>query len=164
TTWVSISTGMASIPRVVALQTRIIGGVSWPGFYYRHLAPPKRNSSREDYEITSSFRISTASRSNSTGPLKRLFVGPFSRRRTPRGQTVAHIPQPTQEARMTFCPRCAYHRTSIPISQYVEQFPQEMHCPPFVVMRKREKKRCCRPRIAAIGHPNRHQTRAPING
>src|SRR5690606_10017530 len=98
TTWVSISTGMASIPRVVALQTRIIGGVSWPGFYYRHLAPPKRNSSREDYEITSSFRISTASRSNSTGPLKRLFVGPFSRRRTPRGQTVAHIPQPTQEA------------------------------------------------------------------
>ena len=97
-------------------------------------------------------------------PEARSWRGPFSSFSTPRGQTVEHTPQPTHEARTTFWPRWAYHRTSMPISQYVEQLPHEMHWPPFVVMRKREKNRCWRPRTAAIGQPKRHHTRLPISG
>ena len=41
----------------------------------------------------------------------------FSSRSTPRGQTWAHIPQPTQEARVNDWFAIAYWRTSIPISQ-----------------------------------------------
>ncbi len=62
----------------------------------------------------------------------------FSRRNTPRGHTSAQMPQPTQEARTMFCPRWAYARTSIPISQNAEQLPHDIHCPPLVVMRKRD--------------------------
>jgi hypothetical protein len=29
-----------------------------------------------------------------------------------------------------------------------------MHCPPFVVILNLENKRCCKPKIAAIGQPN----------
>ena len=36
-----------------------------------------------------------------------MSIAPFSKRKTPRGQTAAQIPQPTQEARTIFCPRCA---------------------------------------------------------
>jgi hypothetical protein len=36
------------------------------------------------------------------------------------------MPQPTQAARFTCSLAIAYARTSIPISQYVEQFPREM--------------------------------------
>src|SRR5690606_20024311 len=90
--------------------------------------------------------------------------GPFSRRSTPRGHTEAQTPHPTQEERTTFCPRWAYQRTSIPISQYVEQLPQLMHWPPLVVIRKRDLKRCTRPRMAARGQPKRHHTRLPISG
>jgi hypothetical protein len=46
----------------------------------------------------------------------------------------------------------------------VEQLPQDMHWPPLVVMRKREKNRWKMPRIAAMGQPKRHQTRLPISG
>lgn len=35
------------------------------------------------------------------------WVGPFSSLSTPRGQTAAHTPQPTHEARTMFSPRCA---------------------------------------------------------
>ena len=51
----------------------------------------------------------------------------FSKLRTPRGQTAEQTPQPTHEERTISCPFWAYARTSIPISQNVEQFPQEMH-------------------------------------
>ena len=63
-----------------------------------------------------------------------------------------------------FWPRCAYQRTSMPISQYAEQLPQLMHCPPLVAMRKREKKRWMIPRMAAMGQPKRHHTRLPMSG
>src|SRR5690606_42018440 len=86
----------------------------------------------------------------------------YSRLSTPLGHTDAQSPQPTQEARTTSCPRWAYQRTSLPISQYVEQLPQEMHCPLLDVMRNLEKYFCCMPSIAAIGQPKRHQTRLPI--
>jgi len=62
---------------------------------------------------------------------------PFSSFNTPLGHTEEQTPQPTQEALTIFCPRWAYQRTSMPISQYVEQLPQDMHCPPLVVIRKR---------------------------
>src|SRR6266568_6092043 len=51
----------------------------------------------------------------------------------------------------------------MPISQYVEQFPQEMHMSFFTVMRNLPNF-WMRPRIAAMGQPNRHQTRVPISG
>ena len=48
-------------------------------------------------------------------PLKRSgFVSSLS---TPRGQTWAHMPQPTQAARFTSTFAIAYWRTSMPISQ-----------------------------------------------
>ena len=59
---------------------------------------------------------------------------PFSNFNTPLGQTAEQTPQPTQDDRTMFWPRWAYHLTSIPISQYVEQLPHEMHWPPLVVI------------------------------
>ena len=49
----------------------------------------------------------------------------------------AHMPHPTHEARVKLSSFCAYARTSIPISQYVLQLPQEMHMPGFTVIRYR---------------------------
>ncbi|KXK55860.1 MAG: hypothetical protein UZ07_CHB004001797 [Chlorobi bacterium OLB7] len=55
------------------------------------------------------YRLGSCMDSTATNwpPLYRPSVGPFSRFRTPRGHTAAHIPQPTHEARMMFWPRWA---------------------------------------------------------
>ena len=59
--------------------------------------------------------------------LSLVFSVPFSSFRTPLGHTVAHIPHPTQLALTIFSCFCAYALTSMPCSQYVEQFPHDMH-------------------------------------
>ena len=51
----------------------------------------------------------------------------------------------------------------MPISQYVLQFPQEMHIPGFTSIRKRPTF-CIHPRTAAIGQKLRHHTRGPNTG
>ena len=63
------------------------------------------------------YYLLTANISSSKVTLYRLLGSVFSNFKTPRGQTDAQMPQPTQDDRMMFCPRWAYHRTSIPISQ-----------------------------------------------
>jgi len=77
--------------------------------------PKSRNTSKKKSDIYSAnlipllpIKIAFPNRPSSS------FTSKFN---TPRGQTDEQTPHPTHELRTMFWPRCAYHRTSMPISQ-----------------------------------------------
>lgn len=64
-----------------------------------------------------------------------------------------------------FSPFRAWARTSMPLSQLVEQLPHDVHCPSLVVIRKRDHRRCLQAaEHGRMGHPNRPHTRLPRRG
>lgn len=73
------------------------------------------------------------------------------------------MPHPTQLSLLKDSFRCAYARTSIPISQYVEQAPQDMHMSFFTRIQNLPFLPTS-PSSAAMGQKKRHQTREPSVG